>query len=177
MKLAQQKLSKYNTEVTPTTAMLPITAHILEPSQKLLSFRQWDMGMDTNPEDETSYTTQYQQAFLKFVERESCAKHWCVPVKKHGCFQSINLIHCATASGSCQSSFDLYDLSSDDEEYLTPTNVAETTPWRRDFPAHLLTAARLNWNSAPEAPMNCVRINPNLNDDHSDPMQISWTCW
>jgi hypothetical protein len=32
------------------------------------------------------------------------------------------------ASGFGQSSIDLYDLSSDDEEYLTSNNVAETTP-------------------------------------------------
>jgi hypothetical protein len=32
------------------------------------------------------------------------------------------------ASGSCQSSFDPYDLSSNDEEYLMPNNVAEMTP-------------------------------------------------
>jgi len=43
-----------------------------------------------------------------------------------------NLVFSATASGSYQSSFDLYDLSSDDEEYLTPNNVAETTPGPSD---------------------------------------------
>jgi len=35
----------------------------------------WDKGMDINLEDETSYTTQYQEAFLKYVENEYCAKH------------------------------------------------------------------------------------------------------
>jgi len=33
-----------------------------------------------------------------------------------------------SALGSCQSSFDPYVLSRDDEEYLPPNNVAETTP-------------------------------------------------
>jgi hypothetical protein len=68
MKFAPQKLSKYYTEVTPTTSMLFILAHILDPFRKLRSFRKWDKGMDINPEDKTSYTTQYQEAFLKYVE-------------------------------------------------------------------------------------------------------------
>jgi len=34
--------------------------------------------MDINPEDEISYTTQYQEAFLMYVENEYCAKHRCV---------------------------------------------------------------------------------------------------
>jgi len=65
VKLARQKLSKYYTEVTPMTGMLPISAHILNPFQMLRLFRKWDKGMDVNPEDEISYTTQYQEAFLK----------------------------------------------------------------------------------------------------------------
>jgi hypothetical protein len=45
--------------------MLLIPTHILDPFLKLRSFRKWDKGMDINPEDETSYTTHYQEAFLK----------------------------------------------------------------------------------------------------------------
>jgi hypothetical protein len=82
VKCARQKLTKYYTEVTPTTGMLLITAHILDPFRKLRSFRKWDKGMDINPEDETSYTTQYQEAFLKYVENEYCAKHRRLPVIK-----------------------------------------------------------------------------------------------
>jgi hypothetical protein len=59
VKLAQQKLSKYYAEVTPTTGMLLISAHILDPVMKFQSFRKWDKGMDIYPEDETSYTTHY----------------------------------------------------------------------------------------------------------------------
>jgi len=81
------------------------------------------------------------------------------------------------ASGSFQSSFDQYDFSSDDEEYWTPNNVDETTPGRSDSAAHLLTAARLYLNSPPEAPKNWGQINPNLNDYHSDQMEISSTFW
>jgi len=60
VKSAQQKVSKYYAEVTPTTGMLLISAEILDPFRKLRSFRTWDKGMDINPEDETSYTTQNQ---------------------------------------------------------------------------------------------------------------------
>jgi len=133
--------------------------------------------MDINPEDETSYTTQYQEAFLKYVENEYCDKHRRVPVNKLQRLPSSNHISSATALRSCQSSFDPYDLSSDDEECLTPNNETETTPGRSDCAACLLTAARLYLNSPPEAPKNWGQINPNLNDYHSDPMEFSSTFW
>jgi len=133
--------------------------------------------MHINPEDETSYTTQYQETFLKYVENEYCAKHRRAPVNKHETVLSSNLVPFTTASGSYQSSFDPYDLSGDDEEYLTPNNVPETTPERSDRGVPLLTAARLYLNSPPEAPKNWGQINPNLNDYHSEPMEISSTFW
>jgi len=133
--------------------------------------------MDINPEDETSYTTQYQDAFLKYVENEYYAKHRRVPVNELETVASNNLLPSAMASGSYQSSIDPYDMSSDDEEYLTPNNVAETTPGRSDHAARLLTTARLYLNSLPEAPKNWGQIKPNLNDYHSDPMEISSTFW
>jgi len=110
--------------------------------------------MDINPEDEISYTTQYKDAFPTCVENRYCAKHRCVSVNKHESFPSSNLIQSAMALKSCQSSFDPYDLSSNDVEYLTPNNVAETTPGWSHCPAPLLSAARLYLNSPPEAPMN-----------------------
>jgi len=58
VKLARQKISKYYAEVTPTTGMLLISAQILDPFRKLRLCRKCDKGMDINPEDETSYTTQ-----------------------------------------------------------------------------------------------------------------------
>jgi len=173
VKLARQKLSKYYAEVTPTTGLLRISTHILDHFRKLQSFRNWDNGMDINPEDETSYTTQYQEAFLKHVENEYCAKRRREPVNKLETIPSNNLPPCATASGSYQLSFDPYDLSSIDEEYLTPNNLAETTPGRSNRAARSLTAAKLCSNSLPEAPKNWGQINPNLNDYHSDPMEIS----
>ena len=128
--------------------------------------------MDIKPEDETSYTTQYQEAFLKYVENEDCAKHRRVLVNKLEMVPSSNLVPSAMASGFYQSSFDRYDLSSDDDEYLTPNNVAQTTPGRSNRTAHLLTTASLYLNSPPEASKNWGQTDPNLNDYHSDPMEI-----
>jgi hypothetical protein len=128
VRLARQMLPKYNAELTPTTGMLLISAHVLEPFRKLRSYTKWDNGMDINPENETSYTTQYQEAFPKYVENEYCAKRRRVPVNIVETVPSSNLVPSATASRSYQLSFDPYDLSSADEEYLTPNNVAETTP-------------------------------------------------
>jgi hypothetical protein len=108
--------------------MLLISAHIVDPFRKLRSFRTWDKGMHINPEDETSYTSQYQEAFLKYVENECCARHRRVPVNKLETVPSRNFVPSAMASGSIQSSLDPYDLSSDDKEYLTPNDVAESTP-------------------------------------------------
>jgi len=68
-------------------------------------------------------------------------------------------------------------MSGDDEEYLMPNNVAKMTPGRSDCAARSLTATRLYLNSPPELPQNWGQINPNLNDYHSDPMEISRTFW
>jgi hypothetical protein len=97
------------------------------------------------------YATQYQEPFLKYVENEYYAKHRRLSVNKPERDASNNPFS-TMASGSGQSSFDRYDLSSDNDEYLTPKNVAEMTPRRSDRAARLLTAARLYLNSPPEAP-------------------------
>jgi hypothetical protein len=157
--------------------MLLITAHILDPFWKLRSFRKWDKGTDINPEDKTSYTTQYLEAFLKYVENEYCTKHRRLPVIKSDNTLNNNLSSFEMASRSGQSSYNPYDLSSDDDKYLMPTNVAETTPGRSDRVARSLTAARLSLNLPPELPQNWGQINPNLNDYHSDPIAISNTFW
>jgi hypothetical protein len=81
------------------------------------------------------------------------------------------------ASRSVQSSYDPYNLSSDDDEYLLPTNVADTTHGRSDHAVHLLAAARLYLNSPPELPQNWGQSNPNLNDYLSDPKEISSKFW
>ena len=77
-----------------------------------------------------------------------------MPVSKLETVPRRYLVPSATASGSYQSSFDPYDLSSDDEEYLTPDNVTEMTPGQSHRTARSLTAARLYLNSPPEAPKN-----------------------
>jgi len=133
--------------------------------------------MDTNPEDKTSYTTQYQNAFLKYVENEYRAKHRRTSVIFPGDVLHGNNFPSANASGFGPSSFDPYDLSSYDEEYLTPRSMAETTPWRSDCAARILTATRLYLNSLPEAPKNWGQVNPNLDDCHSNPMEIISTFW
>jgi len=133
--------------------------------------------MNINPEDETSYTTQYQEAFLRHVENEYCGKHQCVPVNKHESLPRSNPIPSGTVSESCQSSSDSYNMSSSDDEYLTPNNVADTTPRQTNHAARLFTSARLHPNSAPEAPKNWGQSDENLNDYHSDPMAISSTFW
>ena len=108
---------------------------------------------------------------------ECCVKHWCVSVNKLKNLLSSNIVPSAMASGFCQSSFDPCDLSSNDEEYLTPNNVAETTPRWSDHAAWWLTTARLHLNLPPEAPMTWGQIIPNLNDYHFDQIEISSTFW
>ena len=174
-KLARQRRSKYYAEVTPTTGMLLISAHILVAFQKLQSCRKWNEGMDINPQDETSYTTQCQEAFLMHIQNGYCAKHRHVLANKRESFLSSNLVPSSKASGSCQSSFDPEDFSSDDEEYGTPNNVAETTRRHCDRAARILTTARPYLESPPDIPKNWCQIYPNLNDHHSDQMEISST--
>ena len=81
------------------------------------------------------------------------------------------------ASGCSQSSFDPYDLSSNDEEYLKLDTVAEWTAGRSDHAAWVFTAARLHLNSLSDAPKKWVQVNPNFNDYYSDPIKISSTLW
>jgi len=102
--------------------------------------------MNINPADEMSYTIQYQEAFLKYVENEYCAKHRHFPVTKFESIPNNNLVSSGIASRSGQSSYDPYDLSSDDAEYLMPNNVGERIPGRSDRAACLLTATRIYLN-------------------------------
>jgi len=157
--------------------MLLISAHILDPFRKLRSFRKWDKGIHINTENETSHIPQYQEAFLKYVENEYCAKHRRLPDTKLEHTPNNNFSSTAMASRSGQSSYDPYDLSSDDNEYWMPTNVAETTRGQSDRAACLLTASRLYLYLPAELPHNWGQIHPNLNDYHTDPMEIGSTCW
>jgi hypothetical protein len=154
VRCALQKLSKYYTEVTPATGRLLIMAHVLDPFRKSQSFKKWDNGMDINPEDEISYMIQYQEAFLKYVEKEYCAKHRQLLVIKPNNTLNNNLSSFKMDSRSGQSSCDPYVLSSSDNKHLMPSIVAETTPGRSDHAARLLTDARLYLNSPPVLPQN-----------------------
>jgi len=91
--------------------------------------------MDNYPEHKTLYTTQYQDTLLKYVENECCSKRRHLLVNKLETVPSSNLVPSATASAFFHSSSDPYDLCSDDEEYLTTNNVAETTPGSSDYAA------------------------------------------
>jgi len=83
VRVARQKLSQYYVGMTPMTGKLQITAHILDPFRKFRLFENQDMGTDINPEDKISYTTQYQHAFLKYVQDECCTKQRRLPVIKN----------------------------------------------------------------------------------------------
>jgi hypothetical protein len=74
-------------------------------------------------------------------------------------------------------SFNQYDLSSDDEEYLTPNRIVETSPGHSDRATCLFTTAKLYMNSALEEPKNWGQVNSNLDDYQSDPMEISGRVW
>jgi len=177
VKLGRQKVSKYFTEVTSTTGMLIISTLMLDRFRKVQLFRNWDKGTDIHPADGTLYTAQYNEVFLKYVENEYWAKHRCLLVIKCKSVPNNNLFSSATASGSSQSYFDQYDLSSDVGEQITPNNVAEMTSGRSDRIAHLLTVVRLYLNSPLESPKNWGLINPSLNDYLSNWVEISSSFW
>jgi hypothetical protein len=154
-----------------------ISADILDLFRKLGSFRMWGNGMYINAVDKRFYTTQYQEAFVKYVQNEYCAKHWHVPVNKLEHLQSSNIIPYPKASGFCESSIDPYDLSSDDKECLTPNNVAEMTLGQRNCAAHLLTAGKLNLNSPPNPPKIWAQLYLNVNVYRCNQMENSSTFW
>ena len=58
-----------------------------------------------------------------------------------------------------------------------PKSMVEMTPGCSNCAALPLTATRLYFKSPPESPKNCVQVNPNYNDYHSDAMEISSTFW
>jgi hypothetical protein len=91
--------------------------------------------MVTNHVDDTSYTTPHQEPFPKYVEIEYDMKHVWVLTNKHQSFPGSNYDSSAMASPSCQSPFDPYDLSSDDEEYLIPNNGTEMSPGQSNHAA------------------------------------------
>jgi len=160
---------------TQTAAGLPgpVGHTILDAFWRLQSFWKWDKWMHINLEDQTSDTTQYQDTFLKNVENEFYAKHQPMSISIPEQVAGNIIFPSLKASGFGQSSYDPYDSSSDDQEYITPKSMVEMTPRGSDHPAHLLTASRLYFNSQPEAPKNWGQVNPYLDDYHSNCMEIS----
>ena len=88
-----------------------------------------------------------------------------------------NLFPSAMASWFGKSSFDPYNLSSDDEEYLSPEYMDEMTTEGSNCSERLLTAGRVHLNSLPEARRTWGQLNPNLNDYNYDPIEFSSTFW
>jgi hypothetical protein len=66
---------------------------------------------------------------------------------------------CKSAFGFGQLFFDLYDLSGDDEEYLTPNSMTKITPGRSNHIAHLLAALRQYLNSPSDPPHTGGKLN------------------
>jgi hypothetical protein len=58
-----------------------------------------------------------------------------------------------------------------------PKSIAEMTPGRIDWAICYMTTARHYLNSWADVPLHWQQLNPNLNDCHSDCMEISSTCW
>jgi len=157
------------------TGLLLIAADNLDPFRKLRLFRKWNKGMDINPDDETFYTTQYKEAFLKNVENKYYTRHQHVLVTKPETILNNNLVSSWMAFRSGQYSYDPYDMSSDDKDYLMPNHVAEMTPGRSHCAVCILTGTRLYLIWCPESPQNWGKTHPDLNDYHCDPVEISWT--
>jgi hypothetical protein len=80
-------------------------------------------------------------------------------------------------SDSYQLSIDLFDSSSDHEEYLMASNVVEMTSGQSDCAARLLTTAKLYLNSLPEPPIGWEQMNQNLNNYRSNPTENCSTFW
>lgn len=154
VKLVCQKLSKHHAEFTPTMGMHLISPHSLDPFWNLGSLRKWEKRMDSNPASETLYTTQYTAAFLQYVDNEYFAKRRGLPVVTSETVPRYNLFASAMASRSGASSYDPSNLSSNDDGYLLPEIVAETTPGRSTCTARLYTAARLYFISMPDLQQN-----------------------
>ena len=117
-KVAWQKFSKDYTEVTPMTGRLVISPHILDPFWKQLSFGKGHKVMDIYPDDETSYTTQYQEAFLQYMGNEYCAIYQPLSLSQPEMVPSNNLFFSTTVFGSGLSSIHPNDLSSGDKRIL-----------------------------------------------------------
>jgi len=136
VEFVQQKLFKYCAEHTPLNSILRISTYILNYVQKLWSWKKWDKGMDTHPDDNTAYNNQYQEEFPKYVKHEHCTKYRQLSVTKPKKIRSNKFFPSAIASGLGRSAFDPWDMSSHDAEYLMPNNEAEMAARQSVCSAH-----------------------------------------
>jgi hypothetical protein len=104
--LARQMLSDYYRDVTPSSGMPFISAHILDPFWKLRSHRKRDKEIDINPANKTSYTTKSQQPFLQYMENEYFPKDQPVPFNKSVCVPRNHQVPSLMSSECGQSSID-----------------------------------------------------------------------
>jgi len=86
------KVCNYYAELTPMMGKHLFLAHITDLFYQLVSFGKWDKGIDINPEEETSFISQYQVVFLKYVDNEYCSKHRLLPVIQPESIQSNNIV-------------------------------------------------------------------------------------
>jgi hypothetical protein len=157
--------------------MILIATHILDPLRKLRSFSKWDKAMDVNPEDTGSFTGKYTHRFLKYVEHEYCSKD---PILPNFILETTNdndPFSTSPVSGPGHLFYNPNVLSTDDAEYMTPANLIESTPGRSHCAAQPLTTTTLYLKSLPEAPRRWGQINPNLNDYHTDAIDVSSAFW
>jgi hypothetical protein len=170
------KLKKYYSKVTPESGVLLIVAHILDPFRKTRTFMRWDkaMGVDWNSED--SFTQQYRNAFLDYIDSTYCSNLNTAAVNK-----KENVNHdpfgppvASTASGPGSLS-DPLDLSSDDEMYYA--SQPAQTPGRLSHALRLSTAARRYLDEPFVRPHQAGQVNPRLDDHLADPLASTDAFW
>jgi hypothetical protein len=125
--------------------IVPISAHILDGVCKLRFIKSNNKGMHITQEDVTSYTPQYQEAFLMYVEIKHCTIHRYLTVIKPKCVPMNNRCTSAMFWTAGESSFATYGLPSDDEEYSMPNSVSYTMPRQSNHAVHQPTAKGLVW--------------------------------
>jgi len=135
VKVAQHKLSTSYPAVNKTTSQHRISAYILHSFQKWRSFRKCDKAMHINPKDETLYTVQYQEAFLKYTENEYWTKHRRMSVINPEHVPHRNVFCSALVSGVGYSCFVPYNFSGNDDENLSPKTMTESSSGRSNHAA------------------------------------------
>jgi len=135
------------------------------------------MRMDITPDDGTFYSIQYQANLLMYMDNKYYAKLGHIPVITPETISSSSLFSCTLTSRSGQCAYNPNDMSSNDEKYLMPKNVAEMPPARSHSAARLMTPTKLCFNSPPDLHQSWGQVHQHLNDHHSDPREFSSTFW